>query len=97
MAKSKAIAVQSRIVLPGSQRTSIKGAATRPTSPRAMVTVSVILRRKEPLKINRGRGVSAGPVRVSRSEYRKHHAADPKAAQLATPNAIMDRRLPQVE
>jgi kumamolisin len=43
------------------------------------VTVSVIVKRKEPLKINRRGGRASGPVRVSRAEYKKHHSADPDA------------------
>jgi kumamolisin len=82
MAKSKQAAEQSRIVLAGSRRTPVEGAATKPTAPRAQITVSVILRRKEPLKINRGRGANAGPARVSRAEYKKRHAADPSAMRL---------------
>jgi kumamolisin len=43
------------------------------------VTVSVIVKRKEPLKINRRGGRASGPVRVSRTEYKKHHSGDPDA------------------
>jgi kumamolisin len=49
------------------------------TSVKSQVTVSVIVKRKEPLKINRRGGRASGPVRVSRAEYKKHHSADPDA------------------
>jgi kumamolisin len=39
----------------------------------------VIVKRKEPLKINKRGGRANGPVRVSRAEYKKHHTADPDA------------------
>jgi kumamolisin len=80
MAKSTHIAEQPRIVLPGSFKTAVAGKALRPTPPRSKVTVSVILKRKQPLKISSG-GRNAGPVRVSRAEFKKHHCADPVAIQ----------------
>jgi kumamolisin len=43
------------------------------------VTVSVIVKRKEELKINRRGGRASGPVRVSRTEYKRRHSADPDA------------------
>jgi kumamolisin len=43
------------------------------------VTVSVIVKRKEELKINGRGGRANGPVRVSRSEYKRRHSADPDA------------------
>jgi kumamolisin len=43
------------------------------------VTVSVIVKRKEPLKINGRGGRASGPVRVSRAEFKKRHSADPDA------------------
>jgi kumamolisin len=81
MAKSQQVVEQPRVVLPGSQRTGVAGAA-KPTPPRTKITVSLILRPKSPLQVNRGRGASAGPVRISRAEYRKNHAADPEAVRL---------------
>jgi kumamolisin len=44
-----------------------------------LVTVSVIVKRKEPLKINRRGGRASGPVRVSRADFKKRHSADPDA------------------
>ncbi len=49
------------------------------TAAKSQVTVSVIVKRKEPLKINRRGGRASGPVRVSRAEFKKHHSADPDA------------------
>jgi kumamolisin len=44
-----------------------------------LVTVSVIVKRKEPLKVNRRGGRASGPARVSLSEYKKTHGGDPDA------------------
>jgi kumamolisin len=52
------------------------------TPAKSKVTVSVILKRKEPLKINKRGGRSAGPARVSRTEYKNRHSADPAAIKL---------------
>ena len=77
---------QPRTILPGSEKSAPPAQATpdpaAPTPPKSAVTVSVILKRKEPLKINNRAGRSAGPVRVSRAEYRRHYAADPSALKL---------------
>jgi kumamolisin len=77
-----AIAEQPRAILPGSEKQAVAQATIKPTPPRSKVTVSVIVKRKEPLKINRRGGRAAGPVRVSRAEYMRHHAADPDAITL---------------
>ncbi len=45
------------------------------TPAKSKVTVSVIVKRKKPLKINR----AGGPVRVTPAEFKKHHAADADA------------------
>jgi len=74
---------QPRTILPGSEKAAPTGAApVQPTPPKSTVTVSVILKRKEPLKINNRSGRSAGPVRVSRAEYRRRYCADPDALKL---------------
>jgi kumamolisin len=44
-----------------------------------LVTVSVIVKRKEPLKVNRRGGRASGPVRVGLAEYKKHNGGDPDA------------------
>jgi kumamolisin len=78
MPKSPRFAEQPRAILPGSEPAPAPTTAEpKPTSPRSKLTVSVILKRKEPLKINRRAGRTSGPVRVTRAEYKKHHAADP--------------------
>jgi kumamolisin len=83
MAKSPRFAEQPRVILPGSEKAAVPTAITqKPTSPRSKLTVSVIVKRKQPLKINRRGGRASGPVRVTRAEYKKQHAADPAAVTL---------------
>jgi kumamolisin len=80
--KSPLFAEQTRVVLPGSEKAPAPDAVRlRDTPARSKVTVSVIVKREEPLKINRRGGRASGPVRVSRTEYKKHHAADPDAVK----------------
>ena len=71
------------MVLRGSEKAAAENAVhVRATPPRSKVTVSVIVKRKEPLKIvNRG-GRTIGPVRVSLEHYKRHHAADPASVEL---------------
>ena len=79
-AKSPQFAEQARAVLPGSEKAAAPNAVRLKATPtKSKVTVSVIVKRKEPLKINRRGGRASGPVRVSRTEFKKHHAADPAA------------------
>ena len=67
-----------RVVLPGSEKAPAAEAVhVKPTNARSKVTVSVIVPRKEPLKINRRGGRAAGPVRMSRAEYGRSHNANP--------------------
>ena len=74
---------QARVVLPGSEKKAADNAVhVKATPAKAKVTVSVIVKRKEPLRYNRRPGRSFGPVRVSRAEYKRHHAADPDALKL---------------
>jgi len=76
-------AEQERTVLPGSVKTAATGAVyVKSTPARAKVTVSVILKRKEALKINRRGGRANGPVRVTRAEFKRHYAADRDALKL---------------
>jgi len=78
--KPPRFADQARVVLPGSEKAPAPNAVARKaTSAKSQVAVSVIVKRKEPLKINRRGGRASGPVRVSRAEYKKHHSADPDA------------------
>jgi len=88
MAKSPKViaprfAEQARVVLPGSEKAAAENAVhVKATPAKAQVTVSVIVKRKEPLKINKRGGRANGPVRMSRAEYKKHHTADPDALKL---------------
>ena len=75
--KSPHIADEPRIILPGSERPKLPStAAPKTTPPKSRLTVSVILKRKRPLKITHR------PTRVSRADYKKLYAADPKSMQL---------------
>jgi len=81
--KALRFAEQERAVLPGSEKTAAVGAVhVKSTSARSKVTVSVILKRKEPLKINRRGGRANGPVRVTRTEFKRHHAAESDSLRL---------------
>jgi kumamolisin len=88
MAKSPSVrsprfSQQARVVLPGSEKAAPTNAVhVKATPGKAKITVSLIVRRKEPLKINKRGGRAAGPVRVSRAEYKKHHIAAPADLQL---------------
>ena len=88
MAKSPSVrsprfSQQARVVLPGSEKAAPTNAVhVKATPGKAKITVSLVVRRKEPLKINKRGGRAAGPVRVSRAEYKKHHIAAPADLQL---------------
>jgi kumamolisin len=78
--KAPRFAEQARLVLPGSEKSPAPNAVrVKATPPKSMVTVSVIVKRKEPLKLNRRGGRASGPVRVSRTEFQKRHGGDPDA------------------
>jgi kumamolisin len=83
MAKSMRLAEHPRSVLPGSEKAPVVSVSTdaapaaKPASSSAKVTVSVIVRRKQPLKVN-----SLGKDRVTRAEFNKLHSADPDAIKL---------------
>jgi len=80
--KSPQIAAETRVVLPGSEKAAPANAVhLKATPPKSQVTVSVIVKRKEELKINRRGGRAAGPVRVTRAEYKKRHSSDPDAVK----------------
>ena len=101
------LAEEPRQVLAGSEKAApAESVHVRATPAKAKVTVSVIVKRKEPLKINRTTGRSAGPVRISRAEFRKRHSADADALQLVRrfarefnlkvepdPNAVLRRTI----
>jgi kumamolisin len=71
---------QKRVVLAGSEKAAAPDAVRlKATPPKAKVTVSVIVKRKEELKINQRGGRANGPARISPAWFKKHHAADPSA------------------
>lgn len=81
--KSPRFAEQVRVVLAGSEKAAAENAVhVKATPDTAKVTVSLIVKRKEPLKINKRGGRANGPVRLSRAEYKKRHTADPAALKL---------------
>ncbi len=74
---------QERTLLPGSEKAAAPGAVHVKATPAAQkVTVSVIVKRKEALKVNAGGGRRSGPVRVTRAEFKRRFAADPDAVKL---------------
>jgi kumamolisin len=78
--KPPQIVEQARAVLPGSEKAAAPEAVRlKATPPKTKMTVSVIVKRKEPLKIKLQGGRISGPVRVSRAQFKKHHSADPAA------------------
>jgi kumamolisin len=80
--KPSQIAVEPRVVLAGSEKAAPSNAVhVKATPPKSQVTVSVIVKRKEELKINKRGGRSAGPVRVTRTEYKRRHSSDPDAVK----------------
>jgi kumamolisin len=80
---SARFAEQARVVLKGSEKAAAENAVhVKATPPRSKVTVSVIVKRTEPLRIARRGGRDLGPVRVTREHYKLHHAADPAAVEL---------------
>jgi kumamolisin len=71
---------QERLVLPGSEKSPAPNAVYFKATPaKSMVTVSVIVKRKEPLELNRRGGRANGPVRISRAEFQKRNGGDPEA------------------
>ncbi|MGA2050786.1 MAG: S53 family peptidase [Terracidiphilus sp.] len=83
--KTPRFAEQTRVVLAGSEKAAVENAVhVKATPPKAKITVSLIVKRKEPLKINKRVGRANGPVRLSRAEYKKHHSADPAVLKLVS-------------
>ena len=61
---------QARAVLPGSEKTTALDAVRLKATPaKTKITVSVIVKRKEPLKIKLKGGQANGPARVSRAGH----------------------------
>jgi len=78
--KPPQFAEQKRVVLAGSEKAVAPNSVhVKATPPKSKVTVSVIVKRKEPLKINQRGGRANGPVRVTRASFKAHHSADPSA------------------
>jgi kumamolisin len=75
------LSLSPRVVLPGSHRpafTHLSADAEKPAPSSTRISVSVIVRRKTPLKAaNR-----LGKERLTRAQYRQRHAADPIAVKL---------------
>jgi kumamolisin len=81
--KAAHFAAEARVLLKGSEKAAPENAVhVKATPAKDKLTVSLIVKRKEPLLIDERAGRSNGPVRVSREEYKKHHAADPQALKL---------------
>jgi kumamolisin len=77
--KSAPLKVSPRTVLPGSEKPSfVPSAAEKPAASGTKITVSVVVRRKAALKaVNR-----SGKERLTHSQYRQRHGADPAAVKL---------------
>lgn len=72
-------ATQSRSVLSGSEKRPLaKTGEEKPAAPASRVTVSVVVRRKEPLEAAHVRGEQ----RLTRAQFNASHAADPAAVKL---------------
>lgn len=80
--KTPSFALQERVVLAGSEKAApLNAISIKATPASAQVTVSVIVKRKQPLRLTRRGGRSAEPARISRAEYKRRHVADPGALQ----------------
>jgi kumamolisin len=81
MATKKAtppLSSRNRVVLPGSEKAPLTAATgEKPARPSSSITVSVVVRRKNPLNTKR-----LGKDRVTRAQYRQQYAADPAAIKL---------------
>ncbi|MBS1798198.1 MAG: S8/S53 family peptidase [Acidobacteria bacterium] len=73
------IGAQPRIVLRGSEKAPLpRTTGERPAPPSALITVSVVVRRKKPLPTAH----TTGKQRMTRAHFRSNHAADPVAVKL---------------
>ena len=69
---------QQRVVLAGSEKAALSAATgEKPAGPSSILTVSVVVRRKNPLDTKR-----LGTDRLTRAQYRQQHGADPAAITL---------------
>jgi kumamolisin len=81
MAPRKSIArfvTQPRTLLPGSERPAVAPSEQKPAPPGTRITVSVIVRRKEPLSAAH----RTGKQRLTRAQFRASHGPDPEAVRL---------------
>ncbi len=77
--KTPQFATQSRTVLPGSEKAPLaKAEGEKPAPPANKLTVSVLVRRKKPLKTAH----KLGKERLTHAQYRANHGADPAAVKL---------------
>jgi kumamolisin len=89
---------QQRVVLPGSEKAPLPAATgEKPVRPTSVITVSVVVRRKNPLNTKR-----LGKDRLTRAQYRQQHGADPAAIKLVRTFAkefglTVDKDTPQPE
>ena len=68
-----------RTVLPGSEKAPfVQAAGEKPAPAGTKITVSVVVRRKAPLKVTN----RTGKERLTHAQYRQRHAADPDAVKL---------------
>jgi kumamolisin len=68
-----------RIVLPGSEKAPfVQAVGEKPAPSGARITVSVLVRRKSPLKATN----RTGKERLTHAQYRQRHGADPAAVKL---------------
>jgi kumamolisin len=68
---------QPRVVLPGSEKAPLSAATgEKPARPSSVITVSVIVKRKAALNLNR-----LGKERLTRTQYRQRHGPDPDAVR----------------
>jgi kumamolisin len=73
------LAASPRTVLPGSEKAPfVQAAGETPAPAGTKITVSVIVRRKAPLKATN----RTGKERLTHAQYRQRHAADPDAVKL---------------
>ena len=68
------LAQEPRVILPGSEKAAL-GPASKPTAPRTRITVSVLLKPRQPLATN----PRTGPARISRAVYARQHTPEPAA------------------
>jgi kumamolisin len=77
-AASARFSSQPRVVLPGSEKSALSATTgEKPARPGSVLTVSVLVRRKNPLNLKR-----LGKDRLTRTQYRQQHAADPASIKL---------------